>query len=508
MALKAKISKRHCLAIFLLLGGNLLFLLTLWLLNKYDHILLDQVIYQIKTSAAGANQDLLGSAYVQVILFGLLLTALEIFLYLLLSGQLKGRFAQSKRYLSYCTTKACRFFKKIAIPFSAIMLSFSVVLFSAELRLVHYIDASATDSDFIEQHYVNPNEVKLTFPAQKRNLIYIFLESMESTFGDPAAGGSITEDFIPELTALAKENIQFSHTDGLGGALVYNGSTWTAAGMVAQSAGMIVKIPLTAETFGGKEGYMPGIVTIGDVLEKEGYAQTLLVGSDADFAGRETYFIEHGNYNIVDINSLKEEGRLPQDYREWWGFEDEKLFAFAREELTRLAAGNQPFNFTLLTADTHFPDGFLCPQCPNEHELQYSNVLACSADQVAGFLEWVKKQSFYENTTIVISGDHQTMDPLFLEDIDENYTRTIYNCIINAPKTPAKEKNRRFATIDLFPTTLSAMGVKIEGDRLGLGTDLFSEKPTLAEQYGFETVDEELMKKSQFYNKEFLNMTE
>ncbi len=506
MASNAKISKRNILAIVLLLGGNLLFLLTLWLLNKYDHILLDQVIYQIKTSAAGANQDLLGSAYIQVILYGLLLTGAEIFLYLLLSGRLSGRFAQSKRYLSYCATKACRFFKKIAIPFSATMLAISIVFFSAELRLVNYIDASATDSDFIEENYVNPYNVKLTFPAQKRNLIYIFLESMETTFGDPTAGGSITEDFIPELTALAEENVHFSHTDGLGGALAYNGSTWTAAGMVAQTSGMIVKIPLTAETFGGKDGYMPGIVTIGDVLEKEGYAQTLLVGSDADFAGRETYFIEHGNYNIVDINSLKEEGRLPEDYREWWGFEDEKLFAFAKEELTRLAAGDAPFNFTLLTADTHFPDGYLCPRCPSDHDLQYANVLSCSADQVASFLEWVKKQSFYENTTIVICGDHQTMDPLFMEDIDENYTRTIYNCIINASHSPAKEQNRRFATIDLFPTTLSAMGVKIEGDRLGLGTDLFADRPTLTEQYGFETMDEELMKKSEFYNKQFLNM--
>ena len=34
----------------------------------------------------------------------------------------------------------------------------------------------------------------------------------------------------------------------------------------------------------------------------------------------------HGNYNIVDIDSLKAEGRLPEDYHEWWGFEDEKLF--------------------------------------------------------------------------------------------------------------------------------------------------------------------------------------
>lgn len=84
--------------------------------------------------------------------------------------------------------------------------------------------------------------------------------------------------------------------------------------------------------------------------------------------------------------------------------------------------------------------------------------------------------------------------------------RTTYNCIINAPIIPAEEKNRQFATFDMFPTTLAALGVEIEGDRLGLGTNLFSDKKTLTEQYGFAALDEELQKKSEFYNTEFLGM--
>lgn len=37
--------------------------------------------------------------------------------------------------------------------------------------------------------------------------------------------------------------------------------------------------------------------------------------------------------------------------------------------------------------------------------------------------------------------------------------------------------------MDLFPTTLVAMGAKFKGDRLGIGTNLFSDKKTLTEKY-------------------------
>ena len=91
------------------------------------------------------------------------------------------------------------------------------------------------------------------------------------------------------------------------------------------------------------------------------------------------------------------------------------------------------------------------------------------------------------------------MDPEFLADIDENYVRTTYNCIINAPIEPVRENDREFATFDMFPTTLAALGVEIEGNRLGIGVNLFSDAETLTEKYGYDRLEAELQKKSEFY---------
>ena len=135
-------------------------------------------------------------------------------------------------------------------------------------------------------------------------------------------------------------------------------------------------------------------------------------------------------------------------------------------------------------------------------------MLSCSSRQIAELIRWIQEQPFYANTTIVISGDHLTMDPAFLKEIDPAYTRTIYNCIINSAAEPQKETERQFGVYDLFPTTLAAMGVTVEGERLGLGTNLFSAEKTLAEQFGYETLNQELQKKSTYYNTRFLGMEE
>lgn len=58
------------------------------------------------------------------------------------------------------------------------------------------------------------------------------------------------------------------------------------------------------------------------------------------------------------------------------------------------------------------------------------------------------------------------------------------------------DTNRNYTTFDMFPTALAAMGAEIEGDRLGLGTNLFSTVQTLTERVGIETEKKELEKKS------------
>lgn len=50
------------------------------------------------------------------------------------------------------------------------------------------------------------------------------------------------------------------------------------------------------------------------------------------------------------------------------------------------------------------------------------------------------------------------------------------------------------------------MGAKIDGERLGLGTNLFSDKQTLMEEIGFEALNKEVQKTSDFYNTTIVRM--
>ena len=238
----------------------------------------------------------------------------------------------------------------------------------------------------------------------------------------------------------------------------------------------------------------------GQFLKDNGYNQKIMFGSDASFGGRDDYFMGHGNYEIFDVDTAIKEGKMSEEDKVWWGFEDKNLFDWAKDEILEMAELDEPFNFTLLTADTHFEDGYLSDTCLADYGEQYSNVIACSSKMVYDFVRWIQEQDFYDNTTIVIAGDHLTMDVNYFETLSSSYTRTIYNVFINSVVDTNNTNNRLFTTMDLFPSTLAAMGVKMDNDRLGIGTNLFSDEQTLAEKYGIETLFDELSKTSKFYN--------
>ena len=360
-----------------------------------------------------------------------------------------------------------------------------------------YVKNQGTYSTFIDDYYVNPKDVEIVFPQQKRNLIYIFLESMETTFADQENGGAFRKNVIPELTELAQEYEDFSgESTGLNGGYSMPGTTWTVGAMFAHTSGLPLNISISNNYMDTQDSFFSGIATLGDILDEEGYSQTLLIGSEAKFGGRELYFTEHGRFDIEDYVYALEEEMLPEDYRVWWGYEDQKLFRFAKDKLKELADQEEPFNLTILTADTHFEDGYLCERCPERYKDNYSNVMACSSSQVNEFIEWVKKQDFYEDTAIVLVGDHPTMDSDFCKDVDSGYIRKVYTSFINSAVEVQNDTNRNYTTFDMFPTALAAMGAEIEGDRLGLGTNLFSTVQTLTERVGIETEKKELEKKS------------
>lgn len=326
---------------------------------------------------------------------------------------------------------------------------------------------------------------------------------MEMTYADKENGGAFKQNVIPELTQLAQENEDFSgKSNKLNGGYSMPGTTWTMGAMFGQTSGLPLNISIDGNSMDTQDLFFPGITTLGDILQNEGYSQTLLIGSEATFGGRKLYFTDHGQYDIMDYNYAHDNGLIPEDYKVWWGYEDEKLFGFAKEKLLELAQQDNPFNLTMLTVDTHFEDGYVCDICPDTFgDNQYANVMACSSRQVKEFVDWVQQQDFAADTTIVISGDHPTMDSDFCEDVDKDYERRVYTTYINADAEKQTEKKRKYTVFDDFPTTLSAMGAQIEGDRLGLGTNLFSAKETLSEKEGVTAEYNKMLKKSKLMEK-------
>lgn len=58
--------------------------------------------------------------------------------------------------------------------------------------------------------------------------------------------------------------------------------------------------------------------------------------------------------------------------------------------------------------------------------------------------------------------------------------------------------NRKFSQIDLGPTILEAIGIKIKNDALGLGRSVFSDEKTLLEKYDTKDLFDLMKKKSKF----------
>lgn len=391
------------------------------------------------------------------------------------------------------------------IKYAVIVLIISIIIALGQIGLYSYLIRQSKTSKIFESEYVPSERVKIDFPEEKRNLILIFLESMETTVASRESGGGWEYSIIPELEQLAKENINFSNTEKLGGAMALPGTGWTVAGMVAQTSGIPLKMDIDANSYFGYSSFLPGVYSLGDVLKKEGYNLELMVGSDASFGGRRDYFTAHGDYEIFDFYTAIEEGKMTKEDEVWWGYDDDDLFKWAKDEILELAEKDEPFNFTILTADTHFMDGYLSENVGNKFETQYENVFAYSSKSVYEFVKWIQKQDFYENTTVVIVGDHIGMQSEFYQaHIEEGYTRTIYNAFINSAISETNSKNRKFSSLDTFPTVLASIGAEIENEKLGLGVNLFSGEPTLIEKYDYEFIYDELEKRSNYYNKHLL----
>lgn len=346
------------------------------------------------------------------------------------------------------------------------------------------------ESTFWQRNYSDVDSLKIS--GGGRNLILIIMESMENW----------PDGLTPEIERMAEDNLSFSDIEPFGGGTHIAGAENTYCSTVSKTTGVPV---LRRYKYPGMD--LIGVKGLYDVLHDFGYRNVFLQGTDANFSGLNSFMEHHGIDALYDMNNLKDEWDMDSFFRNFRtfsaGITDRRLYDISKKVLDTLSNGK--FSLTIATIETHFPYGFYDKNCLEKPESfseksKFKATLQCASRQVYEFVNWVKKQSFFENTQIVIVGDHLFMGDFFVE----NRKRRWVDIFVNAA-VPSPQKNRRFTSIDMAPTILEGMGFQIEGHKMGLGTSLFSDSLTLYEKMGWMKLNSELIKleNSVEYNQQY-----
>ena len=242
--------------------------------------------------------------------------------------------------------------KKRKVIFSIIFFVFSLLCLIRTVHFDEYVINSFKETTIYEKYYVDTNKVKVELPKKKRNLIIIYLESMEASLFSKENGGAFDKSIIPELEEIALNNSSFSNTSLLGGSYTLTKTAFTVSSFTASTTGTPINIKLF-KGYNNKRPFMKNVKSLGDILSENGYNIELMQGSEKEFSAIDLYVKSNGDFKIFDNNTAKERGLVSEDYFVWWGIEDKKVLEFSKEEILNLAKEKEPFAFILFTMDTH-----------------------------------------------------------------------------------------------------------------------------------------------------------
>jgi len=239
--------------------------------------------------------------------------------------------------------------------------------------------------------------------ARPKNIILIYAESLEATYFDKSL---FDEGLLPELSKLkarAKVYTDVRQRPGTG---------WTIAGIVASQCGFSVQVntPFSGNTrLAASERPYESAKCLGDVAKELGYQTLAMGGATSAFAGKGNFLRAHGFDRVWGREEIISQSSVPLELSPW-GVHDDDLFDLALTEIVKLEANEQPYLVSLLTLDTHHPDGYpasSCTQFPTENPMD--TALSCTDSQIGTFLASLSETVDMDNTVVAIFSDHLAM---------------------------------------------------------------------------------------------------
>ncbi|POP45669.1 phosphatidylglycerol--membrane-oligosaccharide glycerophosphotransferase [Superficieibacter electus] len=317
------------------------------------------------------------------------------------------------------------------------------------------------DPDFADW-YKEPSK-RIANP--KLNLVYIYGESLERTYFNEQA----FPDLAPELGALKKESIDYSHTEQL------PGTDYTIAGMVASQCGIPLFAPFEGNASASVSSFFPQNICLGDILKNSGYENYFMQGANLRFAGKDVFLKSHGFDHLYGAEELKTTVADPT-YRNDWGFYDDTVLDETWKKFEELSRSGKRFSLFALTVDTHHPDGFISRTCKRK-SYQYDgkpnqsfSAVSCSQEHIAALIEKIKASPWFKNTVIVVSSDHLAMNNTAWKYLNKQDRSDLF-FVLRGDKPQQDVSGVKRNTMDNGATVLDIMG----GDNfIGLGRSSLS----------------------------------
>ncbi|MGM9945186.1 MAG: LTA synthase family protein [Lysinibacillus sp.] len=330
-------------------------------------------------------------------------------------------------------------------------------------------------NNYVRANQASPNE-ELFGKYADRNVILVSMESLQSFVINNEMNGEVVTPFLNSLTN-DPDTYYFSdfyHQTGLG---------------KTSDSEFIVENSL----FGLGRGavfFTHGENTYNSMSEKlgeNGYYTSVMHPNNKSFWNRDRIYQSFNINKFYDVDSYTVgEGEAVN-----WGMKD---IPFFKQSAALMSEMPQPFYTRMITLTNHYPfyldeeDKYINEYNSNSGTLnRYFQTVRYMDESIKLFFEDLKQQGLYENSIIVLYGDHY--------GISENHNKAMAMYLNKEEITPfdsallqsvplfihipgsndGGEITQAAGQVDLRPTILHLLGIETSKD-MQLGADLFSEE--------------------------------
>ncbi len=322
--------------------------------------------------------------------------------------------------------------------------------------------------NYINAHYQGINS-ELFGVAKGKNVIMISMESLQNFVINKTVGG---QEITPFLNQLIKDSFYFDHFYHQTG----QGKTSDSEFIVENSLYPLSRGAVFFTHAANEYNATP------EILKETGYFTAALHANNKTFWNRDIMYQSLGydrfyameDYEINEANSVG------------WGLKDREFF---EQSIRHLQEMPKPFYAKFITLTNHFPfetaveDRYIEPYTSDDETVNnYFVTVRYTDEALKNFFNRLKDEGLYENSIIVLYGDHYGISENHHKAMSEFLGKEVtpfestqlqrVPLIIHIPGQTGETLSVVSGQIDIKPTLLHLLGVSTKGSIL-FGDDLF-----------------------------------